>query len=327
MRPSRRCLTFYPLALVLLTAWGCASLKESRTAMPIKEYEKLIAGRLDADYVGTDTCVEKCHAHDRLTRDFRMSIHGGQTVARTGMPLVNCESCHGPGSLALENIQDDTCDFKTFIPLADLPAGAVSLVCLKCHSSFSLSNLAEWAGSRHAVAEVSCSDCHQLHQGPRQKVARDEISDLCFKCHTAVETTFNLPSHHPVKEGKMTCASCHDPHGTSQDHNLRAPSIKDLCVRCHTDKKGPFVVEHGSTLTDDCTVCHSPHGSINSSMTTYSQPFLCLQCHGGHNAPRRPILTSPAVAKETFFGRCTDCHSTHHGTDFPGWRPDGRLYR
>ena len=64
--------------LVALSAWGCGSLKESNTAMPIKEYEKLIAGRLDADYVGTDTCVEKCHTHDRLTMDFRLSIHGGE---------------------------------------------------------------------------------------------------------------------------------------------------------------------------------------------------------------------------------------------------------
>jgi hypothetical protein len=71
--------------LVLLAAYGCGSLSESHTTMPIKEYEKLIAGRLDADYVGTDTCVEKCHTHDELTKDFRMSIHGGQVTAGTGI--------------------------------------------------------------------------------------------------------------------------------------------------------------------------------------------------------------------------------------------------
>jgi DmsE family decaheme c-type cytochrome len=295
--------------------------------MPIKEYEKLIAGRLDADYVGTDTCVEKCHTHDRLTKDFRMSLHSGQVTAGTGMPLVNCESCHGPGSLAIGNIQNETCDFKTFIPIKEIPSGAQSLVCLKCHSSFSLANLSGWSGSRHAVANVSCSDCHQIHKGPQQKVARDEITDLCITCHKEVGAKLYLPSHHPLLEKKITCADCHDPHGTAQDYNLKAATVKDLCVRCHAEKKGPFVVEHGTTLADRCTVCHDSHGSINIAMTTYSQPFLCLQCHGGHAGPRRPILQSDVVAKETFFGDCTACHSTHHGSDFPGWRPDGRLYR
>jgi DmsE family decaheme c-type cytochrome len=158
-------------------------------------------------------------------------------------------------------------------------------------------------------------------------VARDEVSDLCFRCHQGIEAKFRLPSHHPVKEGKITCSDCHDPHGTTQVSNIRAASIKDLCVRCHAEKKGPFVVEHGTTLTDDCAVCHDSHGSINSAMTTFAQPFLCLQCHGGHAAPRRPILQSPVIAKETFFGDCTACHGTHHGADLPGWRPDGRLYR
>ena len=144
---SRAALIAVPLAL--LASWGCSTLKESSTAMPIKEYEKIIAGRLDADYVGTDTCVEKCHAHDGLTKDFRMSIHGGQVVSGSGMPLVNCESCHGPGSLALANIENETCKFDTFIPLDDIPAGASSLICLKCHSSYSLSNLSSWTSSRY----------------------------------------------------------------------------------------------------------------------------------------------------------------------------------
>ena len=112
------------LAASALAVSGCSSLKESSTSMPIKEYEKVIAGRLDADYVGTDTCVEQCHVHDSLTKDFRMSIHGGQVVAGSGMPLVNCESCHGPGSLAVANIENETCKFDTFIPLDEIPAGA-----------------------------------------------------------------------------------------------------------------------------------------------------------------------------------------------------------
>src|SRR5574342_1122935 len=90
--------------LAALFAAGCAALKESRPLMPIKEYEKMIAGRLDADYVGTDACLKACHAHDKIRRDFDLSTMGAQLSRESGLPLVNCESCHGAGSLAVDQL-------------------------------------------------------------------------------------------------------------------------------------------------------------------------------------------------------------------------------
>ena len=75
---------------------GCAALKESRPIILNKEYEKMIAGRLDADYVGTDNCLRACHFHDTRRRDFDLSTMGTQLSRESGMPIVNCESCHGP---------------------------------------------------------------------------------------------------------------------------------------------------------------------------------------------------------------------------------------
>ncbi len=93
------------LAIGILGAFfaaGCAALKESRPILPIKEYEKMIAGRLDADYIGTDNCLKACHVHDKIRRDFDLSTMGAQLSRESGLPLVNCESCHGAGSLAIE---------------------------------------------------------------------------------------------------------------------------------------------------------------------------------------------------------------------------------
>jgi hypothetical protein len=121
---------------------SCAEMRQSRPILPVREYERMIVGRLDAQYVGTDNCVSRCHHHDRLAEDFRLSVHGEQIRPEDGLPLVNCESCHGPGSLAIEGLVDDPetnerlkkkCDTSTFLDIMKLPPQAQSLICMKCH--------------------------------------------------------------------------------------------------------------------------------------------------------------------------------------------------
>lgn len=304
-------------AIMLLA--GCSSLKESKPLLPVREYERMIVGRLDAEYVGTDNCVAKCHKHDKITNDFRHSIHGEQIKPETRLPLVNCESCHGPGSLAIANLPDDPesndlqkkkCDTTTFLDIMNLPPQAQSLICLKCHSAASIPALAHWNASTHALNDVSCFDCHKLHQGPQQKVSYLEMAELCYGCHPEIKAENQQFSHHAIREKKIACADCHDVHGSSQDHLLRGVTPKETCTRCHMEKQGPFVFEHAD-VTENCANCHNSHGSVNNNLLNSSMPFLCLQCHTGH-----VISTTPGV-KQMFTNRCTDCHSQIHGTDIP----------
>jgi hypothetical protein len=126
--------------LPLLFLTGCESLRASKPIMPIEEYEKMLVGRLDADYVGTNTCLSACHYHDKTRSDFEASTMGAQLSSGSGMPLVNCESCHGPGSLAIkgltpEKVEADRqagiqteCDHDTFIDIKGLPPPAPGAV-------------------------------------------------------------------------------------------------------------------------------------------------------------------------------------------------------
>lgn len=318
---------------------GCETLKTSKPIIPIKEYEQMIVGRLDAEYVGTRNCLSACHFHDTIRQNLDASTMGVQLSRKSGMPLVNCESCHGPGSLAIEGItlekveadaregRQTACNYKTLIDIKNLPPQAQSLICLKCHSANATFNLHNWSASTHAVSDVSCIDCHSICSTFQTgnfdlKVRPRDTADMCYKCHQEIRAQFALPSHHPVPEKRVFCTDCHESHGSTNDKLLRKGGIKEACVQCHAEKEGPFLFPHADT-TEDCRTCHTHHGSVNDSLLTYRQPFLCLQCHTGHSTPKN----SPAELKGAFYTRCTDCHSQVHGTDLPSRSGKGSFIR
>ena len=138
--------------------------------------------------------------------------------------------------------------------------------------------------------------------------------EACYKCHSEIYGKTNLPSHHPIREGKMVCSDCHDPHGQAEG-NLREPTLNLVCWRCHAEKEGPFVWEH-PPVTENCAICHEPHGTVANNLLRQPATFLCLRCHNGHRGPRgsRNIDEVPE-ARAPFYTDCSQCHSQVHGSD------------
>ncbi|RMF71760.1 MAG: ammonia-forming cytochrome c nitrite reductase subunit c552, partial [Acidobacteria bacterium] len=220
-------------------------------------------------------------------------------------------------------------------------------VCLGCHAASH--GLGAWTAGEHARAGLSCIDCHDPHAGwDRQPAAarlgtrpRSAMRERCFGCHPEVRAEIRLPSRHPMDDGQLDCASCHDVHGTYPGLLRTAGRVKDLCVECHPAQEGPFVFQH-APVEEDCTICHRPHGAVADGLLAQTQPFLCLQCHEAHfhaglASPTETTVTFGTVPpntwanpfgelgmKHAFLTRCTQCHVAVHGSDSPSQGVSGR---
>ncbi|MBI3088278.1 MAG: hypothetical protein HYY91_05280 [Candidatus Omnitrophica bacterium] len=138
----------------------------------------------------------------------------------------------------------------------------------------------------------------------------------CFACHLDKKAEFRLPYHHPLLEGKMSCADCHNAHAPDV-RPWSATSLKDIneaCFRCHKEQRGPFVWEH-EALREGCTTCHKVHGSIHEKMLLVRDVNLCLRCHTQTNFP---TIGGSSHSGRLNQGTCfsAGCHTAPHGSNF-----------
>jgi DmsE family decaheme c-type cytochrome len=262
-----------------------------------------------ATYVGIEACAA---CHEDVVQAFEHSIHG-----QKGFDLRSdkaCETCHGPGSAHVDSEGDPT--KITRIPL--LSPEKQSAVCLTCHEHDAQMF---WQGGTHETRGLACETCHSIHKPKEEpyqlKDAREY--DLCFTCHKRQKGQFFLASHHPMREGKITCSDCHNPHGTLTDYQISANSIPEKCYQCHAEKRGPFLWEH-PPVREDCALCHDPHGSNHIKLLKAKLPFLCQRCHSGTRHPGTLYDQTQIFSNRIFSRSCTNCHAAIHGSNHPSGR-------
>lgn len=260
-----------------------------------------------ANYVGSETCLQ---CHEEVGKAFQKTIHGRLADFETKGSISGCESCHGPGSAHVED-QDPT----KIISFKELTPSEAGEICLKCHRSGAQM---DWQGSAHEVNGVSCTSCHDPHVISMHQLKKKD-PDLCYSCHANKRAQMNYPSHHPIKEKKMNCSSCHDSHGGERG-NLKAETLNELCLSCHAEKQGPFTFEH-MPVVENCSICHDAHGTIADHLQRQTQPFLCMQCHMSHE----DFYLVKSWQLSGYF--CTQCHSQIHGSDSPSLSSGGAIIR
>jgi DmsE family decaheme c-type cytochrome len=184
-------------------------------------------------------------------------------------------------------------------------------ICLGCHER---GERTYWNGSTHETRGVACTECHTVMRPVSRKAALKTVVEMetCFQCHKDRRAQIFRSAHMPLREGKMTCSNCHNPHGSATEALLKENSINDNCYKCHAEKRGPFLFEH-APVRENCLSCHDPHGSNTEYMLKVSRPRLCAECHGfGHGS-----LTNGPRTVETFGRSCQNCHTAVHGSNSP----------
>lgn len=269
---------------------------------------------------GADTCL-KCH--DEGSRVPVMKIfktpHGRSKDPRTPFAQLQCESCHGPGAehARKKPATEPPGPIRTFGIQAATPPAEQNGACLACHAGKARTH---WAGSAHEGAGVPCAGCHVVHASADPVRERSTQTAACATCHPRERAASLGAFAHPLRQGRMACSDCHQVHGTAGDALLAAPGTNETCHTCHADKRGPFLWEH-APASEDCTLCHAPHGSPNPAMLTQRPPLLCQQCHSqdGHPSVARTPGGLPGNAPSAFLlvNGCANCHSQVHGSNHP----------
>jgi predicted CXXCH cytochrome family protein len=216
--------------------------------------------------------------HFDICRSFQTADHARLMAAGPNALNVGCESCHGPCSIH----EDSGGDIN---PPNSFSAGRPQPVGL--------------GGSPPGVPPARAT------------------ATVCYTCHMDVRGQFELPSHHPVPEGRMDCILCHPPHkGSARSGGSTAlMSQEENCLQCHAAQRGPYVFEH-EAMREGCTACHTAHGSVNAKMLIERDANLCLKCHFQQVKNGTILIGGADHTVRLQEGSCwtAGCHEAVHGS-------------
>lgn len=209
--------------------------------------------------------------------------------------------------------------------------------CVRCHRQ----HVERYQFSTHGRLNVKsmeteghgCGMCHgpasahiENPYDPKKIFNPRRNPEVCFRCHLTQMGEFRLQYHHPVLEGRVSCADCHDDLMGLKGEFDALPwtittmkEVNEVCFKCHKEFRGPFVYEH-EALREGCTICHKVHGSVHDKLLLARDHQLCLQCHFQDQLSPSTTLMVGTVNHAALWaqGPCMSafCHTAVHGSNF-----------
>lgn len=242
-----------------------------------------------ASLVGSGHAQETCYAcHTVSEKGSAATGTVGYMATKSGRyEDVQCENCHNGGLAHVQN------------PSATQPLASIAVDtsladgCGECHQGSHHPYVEEWRGSEHGRITASLAAAFPTDE---------EEYESCGYCHEgkkALEVQFNVKSEYVEKDQHkffgITCAVCHDPHGSAETGQLRAPiesriESENLCMKCH----------HKRAVPDESSQRgpHSPQGPLVLGEAGWRPPnfvYSDLAMETTHGSDRNPRL-------------CAGCH-------------------
>jgi tetratricopeptide (TPR) repeat protein len=227
-------------------------------------------------------------------------------------PGVDCEMCHGPSA---QHVADMTANEPYSKRAIEPPVNFNDLgnrdfigICSQCHMQSAIR-------ASGPEGELNYSRSGEFFRN-NPSIPFGEFSRIGFyKDGRFRQTTFiveALQRSQCFKKGKVSCGTCHDPHGHDADSNLTSLKFRDqpdlMCTNCHSQfQNRASLAAHTHHPVDSeggrCVSCHMPrimdavlfrarthqtddipNGDMTQRFGQEESPNACLLCHSEKNA-------------------------------------------
>ena len=223
---------------------------------------------------------------------------------------INCERCHGPGSIHVAERQTGTkIDTSKYIDYSIVNPSKLSIdaqfdICQRCHLQGN-TILKEGKSFYDFKPGMKLSNYMTVFL-PKYKNADDEFimashadrlkQSACFIKSLEKSKLGSTKSLKPYKDA-ITCITCHNPHVSVKETNTNI--FNDACNKCHTTSgksnltcSDKTVIQNSKFKIQNCVSCHMPKsGSIDIPHVTVHDHFI-----------RKPITKKDKQALKEFIG-------------------------